>query len=73
VDKLETRLIDLTRLPGSHTGANIAESFSSVLDEYGIWNKLLAVATDIMASHLDDPFSNFSKFQMGYFAHKNAM
>jgi hypothetical protein len=59
--ELETRLIDLTHLPGSHTGANIAESFSSVLDEYGIWKKLLAVTTD-NASNMDTMFKKLDEY-----------
>lgn len=62
--ELKTRLIDLTHLPGSHTGANIAESFSSVLEEYGIWNKLLAVTTD-NASNMDTMFKKLDKYAEG--------
>ena len=53
--KLCHTVIDLTFLSGSHTGANIAEAFSKVLDEFDLWSKLHSVTTD-NASNMDSMF-----------------
>lgn len=38
--------IDLTVLEGSHTGANLAAAFSALLDDYGLWPRILSITTD---------------------------
>jgi hypothetical protein len=52
---LKSSVIDLTLLNGAHTGANIAKAFGDVLQEYNLWQKLLAVTTD-NASNMNTMF-----------------
>jgi len=43
---LQTRVLDLNILKGSHTGTNLAESFISTIEDFGIQKKLLAITGD---------------------------
>lgn len=44
--QLQTVVLDLSIIEGSHSGANLAESFGNVLTRFEIWSKLLAVTSD---------------------------
>lgn len=52
--------VDLTLLQGSHTGHNLAASFSGVLEKCGLWKQLLAITSD-NASNMDTFFKEFQK------------
>lgn len=43
-------MLDITLLHGSHTGANLSQAFGTVLTNYDLWGKLLAVTTDNAAN-----------------------
>lgn len=44
--ELKAIVLDLSIIEGSHSGANLAESFGNVLTRFGLWNKLFAVTSD---------------------------
>lgn len=44
--ELKALVLDLSIIEGSHSGANLAESFGNVLSRYELWSKLLAVTSD---------------------------
>lgn len=44
--EIKTAVLDLTRVIGVHSGENLADHFIEVLDNFGIYDKLLTITTD---------------------------
>lgn len=53
---LKSAVLDLTRVIGTHTGDNLGNHFVQVLDDYGVYGKLLSVTTD-NASNMSSLFN----------------
>jgi len=56
---LKTMVIDMKLLEGPHTGKNLASAVSETLDDFGLWDKLLAITAD-NAGNMDTFFTELS-------------